>query len=104
VDGKGKGGGLVIYWNDSTNLSIMSYGLHYIDTLIWDKDHHANWCCTFVYGEPRTQDRHLMWELLRRLKSVSSVPLLLIGDFNKSLWSFEQLSLRRRAERHMLLF
>jgi exonuclease III len=42
VDRKGKVEGLVIYWNESTNLSIMSYGSHYIDTLIWDNDHNAN--------------------------------------------------------------
>jgi endonuclease/exonuclease/phosphatase family metal-dependent hydrolase len=57
-----------------------------------------------VYGEPHTQDRHLTWELLRMLKIVSDAPWLLIGDFNESLWSFEQLSLRRRTERQMLLF
>jgi hypothetical protein len=42
VDGKGKVESLVIYWNESTNLSIMLYGSHYIDTLIWDNDHNAN--------------------------------------------------------------
>jgi hypothetical protein len=44
VDGHGKGGGLVLFWDDSLKISILSYGLHYIDTLIWDADHHAHLC------------------------------------------------------------
>jgi hypothetical protein len=41
VDGDGKGGGLALYWDDSIKLSILSYGLHHIDMLIWDGTHHA---------------------------------------------------------------
>jgi hypothetical protein len=78
VDGQGKGG-LVLYWDDSIKLTVLSYGVHFIDTLIWDGDHHASWCATFVYGEPQTQDRHIMWELMKRIKLVSKTPWLLIG-------------------------
>jgi hypothetical protein len=68
VDGRGKGGGLALYWDNSIKLNIVSYGMHHIDTLIWDGDHHAAWRGTFVYGEPRVQDHHNMWKLLERLK------------------------------------
>jgi hypothetical protein len=78
VDGQGKGG-LVLYWDDSIKLTVLSYGVHFIVTLIWDGDHHASWCATFVYGEPQTQDRHIMWELMKRIKLVSKTPWLLIG-------------------------
>jgi hypothetical protein len=30
-----------------------------------------------------------MWELLKRLKLVSQTSWMMIGDFNKALWSFE---------------
>jgi hypothetical protein len=71
VDGKGKGGGLALYWDNSIKLTVLSYNMHHINTLIfiWDGDHHVAWRGTFVYGEPRVQDRHMMWELLKRLKS-----------------------------------
>jgi hypothetical protein len=104
VNGKGKGGGLVIYWDEAIKLSIVSYGLHYIDTLIWDSDHHVSWRGTFVYGEPRAQDRHDMWGLLKILKRVSSVSWMLIGEFNEVMWSFEHLSSRCRPERQMQEF
>jgi hypothetical protein len=104
VDGQGKGGGLGLYWDDTMNINILSYSLHYTNTLIWHAEHHAHWRCTFVYGEPRTQARTNMWSLLKRLKPISSAPWLLIGDFNKALWSFEHLSVRKRPEQQMAEF
>jgi hypothetical protein len=104
VDGHGKGGGLVLFWDDSLKISILSYILHYIDTLIWDADHHAHWRGTFVYGEPHMHERSKMWELLRRLKPVSRAPWMLIGDFNEALWSFKHFSTRRRLDKQMQEF
>jgi hypothetical protein len=72
VDGHGKGGGLALYWVDSIKVEVLSYGLHHIDTLIWDGSHQAGWRGTFIYGEPNSQNRHVMWELLRRKASVPS--------------------------------
>jgi hypothetical protein len=42
VDGKCKGGGLVLFWDESINISILSYGMHHIDTFIWDNDNHTS--------------------------------------------------------------
>jgi hypothetical protein len=85
VDGQEKGGGHVLFWDSSIKITMLSYCLHYIDTLIWDGDHHASWWGTFVYDEPRTQDMHFMWEVLRRLKPISGAPWLLIDNFNEAL-------------------
>jgi hypothetical protein len=52
VDGLGKGGGLMLFWDESIKLTMLLYGLHYIDTLVWDGDHHGSLRCTFVYDEP----------------------------------------------------
>jgi hypothetical protein len=68
VDGQGKGEGLNLYWDESIKLNILSYGMHRIDTLVWDGEHHAAWRGTFVYGEARTHERHRMWELIKRIK------------------------------------
>jgi hypothetical protein len=53
VDGQGKVGRLALYWDDSIKIIILSYGLHHIDVIIWDGEHHARWHGTFVYGEPQ---------------------------------------------------
>jgi hypothetical protein len=49
-----------------------------------------------------TQDRHTMRKLLHRIKPCSQAPLLMIGDFNEAMWSFNHFSSRRRPERQML--
>jgi hypothetical protein len=99
VHGEGKGGGLALYWHDEIKIGILSYGLHHIDTIIWDGEHHAGWRGTFVYDEPRMQDRKNMWELVRRIMPCSRAPWMMIGDFNEAMWSFEHLSAHQRPER-----
>jgi hypothetical protein len=104
VDGHGKGGGLVLYWDESIKLNVLSYGQHHIDTLIWDSNHQASWHAMFVYGEPCAATHHVMWESLRRLKPISRAPWMLIGDFNEAMWLFEQFSACKRPERQMANF
>jgi hypothetical protein len=85
-------------------IDILSYGMHHIDTLICDGDHHTTWRATFVYGEPRTKDRHVMWERLWRIRPRSLAPWLMIGDFNEAMWPHELLSTQKCPERQMLDF
>lgn len=59
---------------------------------------------TFVYGEPRSENRHNMWEALRRLRGVSNMSWLVISDFNETMWGFEHFSTTPRAERQMAMF
>ena len=62
------------------------------------------WRITLVYGEPRVENRHLMWEKLQNLKNVSELPWLVVGDFNEALWDFEHLSATPRPESQMVAF
>jgi hypothetical protein len=57
-----------------------------------------------VYGEPRTENRPQMWDALRRLKGVSDLPWLVVGDFNEAMWGFEYFSVCPRPERQMINF
>lgn len=59
---------------------------------------------TFVYGEPRAESCHLMWNTLRRLKGISDLPWLVLGDFNETLWEYEHFSDTPRPERQMEKF
>jgi hypothetical protein len=104
VYGVGKGGGLALFWDDSIKAHIILYGLHHIDTTIWSHESNMSWRQTFVYGEPKTQDRHLMWELMKRIKNRLHAPWLMIGDFNEVMWPFEHFSSRARRERQMANF
>jgi hypothetical protein len=97
---KGKGGGLVLYWDDSVTVDLISFGTHHIDVKK-NEQFGIKWRCTFVYGEPRVEDRHHMWTLLKRIKPCANEPWLMIGDFNETLWQKEHFSAPRRGERQM---
>lgn len=56
---------------------------------------------TFVYGEPRVENRHNMWSMLRSVRNSSNLPWLVIGDFNEALWQFEHFSSHPRGEPQM---
>ena len=100
VNGVGIGGGLALFWDESMNVVLKSYNSRHIDVLITELDC-CTWRATFLYGEPRAQDRHLMWSLLRRIRSNSGDPWLMIGDFNEAMWQTEHKSHRKRSESQM---
>lgn len=104
MKGEGSGGGIALFWDETITVDLLSMSNMYIDVLIRNPGYGFLWRCTFVYGEPKTTDRHLMWELIRRIKPVSNALWLMMGDFNETLWSFEQFSARRRPEKQMMDF
>jgi hypothetical protein len=73
VSVKGKGGGLALFGNDNVISDIIESGPHFIDVMILESSE-IKWRATFVYGEPRTEDRYLMWELLHRIKQSAVDP------------------------------
>jgi hypothetical protein len=86
----GKGGGLALYWKEDTIVSLINFGVHHIDVKITEPDG-LIWRCTFVYGEPKAQDRPEMWKLIRRIKTDVREPWLMVGDFNEAMWQHEHL-------------
>jgi hypothetical protein len=58
---------VVLYWKEEVNVTLLSFSLHHIDVRICDHTG-LSWRSTFVYGEPKAQDRPEMWKLLRIVK------------------------------------
>jgi hypothetical protein len=83
VDSVGQGGGLVLFWHESLEVVLLGLNNHFIDVRIKDADSNLWYRVTFVYGEPRTELRHLMWETLRRLHTVSDPPCCWLGTSMK---------------------
>ena len=100
-DGFIKGVGIALFWDDSVEINLLSYGSRYIDVHIRESPNSPLWRGTFVYGEPRAQERHHMWNLIRRIKPRSAEPWMMIGDFNATMWQGEHFSATKRSERHM---
>ncbi|XBJ07688.1 hypothetical protein VPH35_013157 [Triticum aestivum] len=104
VDSIGISGGLALYWHESCEVTILGKDDRYIDVAVKTEPNGTPWRLTGVYGQPRVEDRHLMWDTLQGLKAVSDLPWLVIGDFNEAMWGFEHFSITPRPEQQMIAF
>jgi hypothetical protein len=43
VDGVGKGAGVVLFWDDSIKIDLLSYDLHHVDTMVSSYELHLRW-------------------------------------------------------------
>jgi len=83
VDCNGLSGGLALFWDDSICVSLLSQGERYIDVLVSDGPDSVPWQATFVYGEPRVENRKDMWNLLSSLCGAWAGPWMMIGNLMK---------------------
>jgi hypothetical protein len=74
VKGDGKGGGLALYWTEDVTVDLLSFSNYHIDVHISGGPYDHMWRGTFIYGEPKPTDRHLMWTKLRQIKDRSDRP------------------------------
>jgi hypothetical protein len=65
VSGDGKGGGIALYWTEDVTVDLLSFSKRHIDVHVSGGPYDHMWRATFVYGEPKPVDRHLMWTKLR---------------------------------------
>lgn len=104
VDCDGRGGGLALFWDDTLQVTVMDVCKRYIDVSVYDHDADKSWRSTFIYGEPRVENRYRMWEHLSRLKGCSDLPWVVCGDFNEAMWQHEHFSRSLRGESQMEAF
>jgi hypothetical protein len=93
VSSEGKSGGLALFWPSTccVNLKNMCTNFLNVDVL---EESGISWRATFVYGEPKTERRHVVWDRLCFLKSQWNGPWVCIGDFNEALSHDEHLGAR----------
>jgi hypothetical protein len=97
-------GGLALFWHESIYVDIQEANDRFIDAFVRLAPEDPLTHMTFVYGEPRTENRHRMWSHLALLKASSTLPWVLIGDFNETLWQYEHFSISPRGESQMAAF
>ncbi|KAE8821732.1 hypothetical protein D1007_00140 [Hordeum vulgare] len=103
VDSDGRGG-LALLWDESLTVTVLESCSRFIDVVVLDQGVGKSWRSTFVYGEPRIENRQRMWDHLVRLKNTSALPWVLCGDFNEAMWQHEHFSRTSRAENQMMAF
>ena len=91
-----RGGGLVLFWRDSMDVTVEGSGRNYIDAII-NKNKEDEWRFTRFYGEPETQRRIESWNLLRRLEQKFQMLWLCVEDFNELTRNDEKVGGNRRS-------
>ncbi|KAL5740942.1 hypothetical protein ACOSQ2_030122 [Xanthoceras sorbifolium] len=89
VDRVGTGGGLILLWQNSVDVTVRSFNCGHIDCIVSDADG-RRWRFTGFYGEPKQWLREQSWVLLRRLAGLDNLPWLIGGDFNEILRGAEK--------------
>jgi exonuclease III len=104
VSSNGMSGGLALFWHDQITVVVQDMNERYIDAYVRLSPTSPEWRLTCVYGEPRVEDRHRMWEKLRTMKTSSTLPWMIMGDFNEALWQEEHFSVAPRSVNQMEAF
>ncbi|KAL6131079.1 hypothetical protein ACLB2K_069457 [Fragaria x ananassa] len=98
-----RAGGLCLLWRDGVEVSLCSYSKNHIDVSVGGLGEDS-WRFTGVYSFSKVEDRHLTWELIRRLGRHNIKPRLLGGDLNEILRSSEKEGGPLRCHRQMAAF
>ena len=80
-----RGGGLVMFWRSTIDVSVEGSDKNHIDTIINKnkESEESEWYFIGFYGEPDTQKRIESWDLLRALKRKFQSLWLCAVDFNE---------------------
>lgn len=70
--------------------------------MMWVQEIHGE--APSYIGEPRVENRHIMWDHLTRLRAISQDPWFVCGDYNEAMWQHEHLSRSTRSESQMAAF
>ena len=99
VKAEGLSGGLALYWNNDSVVTLKSFTRTHIDVFVHnDITGEGQWHFTGFYGEPVRSRRGMSWELLKFLRREYDEPWLCAGDFNEILSASEQIGGGDREE------
>ena len=73
---------MALLWDASLTLHVQRYSHYHIDAHVF-QDNGLSWRFTGFYEHPEAALRPRTWELLRKLKDLSNLPWMLLGDFNE---------------------
>lgn len=89
VPRRGHSGGLALLWGHNVNVRVISSSEHHIDYEV-KLDNDCPYRLTKFYGYANQAQRYRSWALLRSLAYQSSLPWIILGDFNGLIGSYEK--------------
>ncbi|KAM6588352.1 uncharacterized protein LOC133038470 [Cannabis sativa] len=100
----GLSGGLLFLWKSNVNVSMINYGINFVDCYMGFVDG-PSWHFSGFYGAPSISQRQFTWELLKKLKDTAPLyPWLVMGDFNEVLSQSDKLGGPLRCENQIDAF
>jgi hypothetical protein len=103
VRSDGRKGGLLLMWKKEVIISLRFKTDNFIDVFIGTGQDHI-WRFTGFYGESKWSDKYKSWDRLRELRTVSSMPWVVMGDMNEILYPFEKEGGRARPSQYLQAF
>ena len=91
VPSDGQSGGLAILWREGVDVRLRSVSNSHMDVIVNGEGGVFSWKATGFYSHPDVRKRHISWELLRTLKNQSTLPWVVLGDFNEIVHPKEKL-------------
>jgi hypothetical protein len=99
VKSVGASGGLALFWNNDSEVSLKSYSSTHIDVMVRNSlTGQGQWRFTGFYGQSARSARRRSWELMKYLRREYDEPWLCAGDFNEILCASEQFGGNDREE------
>ncbi|XP_019179273.1 PREDICTED: uncharacterized protein LOC109174494 [Ipomoea nil] len=88
VDSVGVGGNLALLWRKNNTARLLSFSKNHVDIEVAIRD--EVWRMTCFYGFPQRNRRREAWQLLSGLKGRSTLPWVVLGNFNDLLYQQEK--------------
>lgn len=82
-------------------MDVQTYSPTQIDALVEERTEIGWWHLTGFYGDPNTAKRPNLWVLLKHLRGMSTLPWLVISDFNEIIGYFEKEGGNNRLRPHL---
>ncbi|KAF7142855.1 hypothetical protein RHSIM_Rhsim05G0135000 [Rhododendron simsii] len=85
VDPVGLSGGLALWWTNDVGVNIELANKNLMHVVVNDKATNAYWASSFVYGCPSRSGCQEVWDSIKSIARLESLPWLCMGDFNQVL-------------------
>jgi hypothetical protein len=96
-------GGVLILWRREISMQQIFSAPKHIDVRIIEIPDKV-WRLTSIYGEPRWENKHLIWDRIRELNDQHNLPWAITGDFNEILFTHEKEGGNPRLQGYMQAF
>ncbi|XP_058784848.1 uncharacterized protein LOC131659713 [Vicia villosa] len=99
--GRERSGGLCLWWNEGTDISIQSSSPNHIAGFCQQEDDDEPWFFAGVYGYPDEARKKDTWKLIQAINTESGSNIVFFGDLNDILYDSDKMGGNMRSDTQM---